>query len=549
MLYKNIKKFYTAIYLRLSREDGDKTESNSIRNQRELLSDFIKKQSDMEMVDEYIDDGYSGTNFDRPGFQRMIEDAKKGKVNCIIVKDLSRLGRNYIETGKYLEQVFPFMGIRFVSVTDHYDSAKESSDSDQFIIPFKNLINDAYCKDISTKIRSQLDVKRKKGQFIGSFAAYGYLKDPKNKNHLIIDEYAAEIVRMIFKLKLEGHNAEHIAMQLNEMGVLTPMDYKRKCGTNYYSGFRSSKNAKWSVTSVRRILKDQSYTGMMIQGKTRKINHKVNSIIPIEEENWICVANTHEAIIGERVFEDVQKLLKMDTRTSPKQENVYLFSGLLRCGDCGQNMVRRETSKKGKKYYYYHCTTYKNKCGCSSHLISEEKIKKIMLGLVQSQMGLLVEAKKILLEIDNLPLERFSVKILEKQLQELKDEINRYQNLKTKLYMDYTEQVVSKEEYKVLNERFSEKQHIAEEAFAELMKKKGNMANIKTELYPWMESFKQYGKIEGLDRKLLVSLVEEIVVYSKDKIKVVFKHQDEICMLMQAVEYKKQNIYGEVAKV
>lgn len=247
-MYFNQKSILAADYLRLSREDGDKLESDSIRNQRSLINDFVKQHKEIQLVEEYIDDGYSGTNFDRPAFQRMLEDVKRKKINCIIVKDLSRLGRNYIETGRYLEKIFPFMGVRFIAITDHYDSATGSDDADQIIVPFKNLINDAYCRDISIKIRSQLDVKRKNGQFIGNFAAYGYLKDPEDKNHLIVDEYAADIVRLIFNLKIDGYSSQRIAARLNEMGVLPPLEYKRSRGMNYNSGFRSGSDPKWAVT-------------------------------------------------------------------------------------------------------------------------------------------------------------------------------------------------------------------------------------------------------------------------------------------------------------
>ena len=197
MYLKSQNSFLAAVYLRLSKDDGDKMESDSIRNQRSLIRDFAKQHSDITLVKEYVDDGFSGTNFERPDFQKMMEDARNHKINCIIVKDLSRLGRNYIETGRYLEKIFPVLGIRFIAVNDHYDSADTTNDSDQIIVPFKNLVNDAYCRDISIKIRSQLDIKRKKGQFIGNYAGYGYFKDPEDKNHLVIDEYAAEIVRMM----------------------------------------------------------------------------------------------------------------------------------------------------------------------------------------------------------------------------------------------------------------------------------------------------------------------------------------------------------------
>ena len=224
MYLNNQNSYLTAQYLRLSQEDGDKEESNSIRNQRDLISDFAAQHNDIRIVDEYVDDGYSGANFERPAFQKMIEDIKKQKINCIIVKDLSRLGRNYIETGKYLEKIFPRLGVRFVSITDNYDSANEPGDLDQIIVPFKNLINDAYCRDISLKVRSQFEVKRKNGKYVGSFAMYGYCKDPVDKNHLIVDEYAAEIVQLIFNMKLDGYSPQHIADKLNEMHVLTPLE-------------------------------------------------------------------------------------------------------------------------------------------------------------------------------------------------------------------------------------------------------------------------------------------------------------------------------------
>lgn len=348
MYFQKNQKFLCGDYLRLSREDGDKLESDSIRNQRELIQDYHRKHPEIQVVEEYVDDGYSGTNFDRPAFSQMLEDAKKKKINCIIVKDLSRLGRNYIETGRYLEKIFPFMGIRFISINDHYDSADEDRDNDHIIIPFKNLINDAYCRDISIKIRSQLDVKRAHGKFIGSFAGYGYLKDPADKNHLIIDEYAAEIVKLVFNLKMDGMSSQHIAQRLDEMGVLPPMEYKRMCGMNFNSGFRAGADECWSAVSVNRILKNELYTGMMVQGKRKKINYKVKQSRDIAADDWVRVEGTHEAIIPKEMFEQVQGLLELDTRTAPEQDRVYLFSGFVRCGDCEQNMVKRCTSK-GKR--------------------------------------------------------------------------------------------------------------------------------------------------------------------------------------------------------
>ena len=535
-MYFNQKSILAADYLRLSREDGDKLESDSIRNQRSLITDFVKQHKEIQLVEEYIDDGYSGTNFDRPAFQRMLEDVKRKKINCIIVKDLSRLGRNYIETGRYLEKIFPYMGVRFIAITDHYDSAAESDDADQIIVPFKNLINDAYCRDISIKIRSQLDVKRKNGQFIGSFAAYGYLKDPEDKNHLIVDAYAADIVRLIFNLKIDGYSSQRIATRLNEMGVLPPLEYKRSRGMNYNSGFRSGSNPKWAVTSINRILTNELYIGTMVQGKNRKINYKVKKSSPIEKENWIRVENTHEAIIPEETFQYVQNLLELDTRIAPKKKSVYLFSGFLRCGDCGQNMVKRSTTKNGKKYCYYHCSTYKNKEGCSSHLISEQLVYDVVLDSVKKQIALLVEAEKIIRKNGMDTYKKVESRSLEKQLMALYEEVERYKDLKTRLYQDMVDGIVSREEYHEYNQRFTEKMQKAEKAKEESEKKMQELSAKEKRLHPWIEDFKKYKNIQSLDRKAVVTLIEQIVVYSKEQIEIQFKYNLLKILVMDQIQ-------------
>ena len=528
MYLKSQNSFLAAVYLRLSKDDGDKMESDSIRNQRSLIRDFAKQHSEITLVKEYVDDGFSGTNFERPDFQKMMEDARNHKINCIIVKDLSRLGRNYIETGRYLEKIFPVLGIRFIAVNDHYDSADTTNDSDQIIVPFKNLVNDAYCRDISIKIRSQLDIKRKKGLFIGNYAGYGYFKDPEDKNHLVIDEYAAEIVRMIFNMKIDGYSAKNIAARLNEMGVLIPAEYKRACGFNYSSGFMAGKKPKWDVSSVLRILKNELYTGTMVQGKTRKINYKVNVRQKIEPENWIRVEGTHEPIVSREIFECVQKLMELDTRTSPEEESIYVFSGLLRCGDCGQNMVRRTATKKGKKYYYYHCYTYKRKEGCSSHNISDIKLRKAVLEAIRSQVALIVKADAIIAQIENLPQQQFGVKILDTQMKALYKEIQKYEELKANLYQDMVDKIISREEYREIKQTFSKKIAAAKESLKGLEEKKKRMLSNEMRTQQWVTEFKEHGNIQSLDRKTVVMLIDRIVVYSADRIEIHFNYEDEI---------------------
>jgi DNA invertase Pin-like site-specific DNA recombinase len=537
-----------AEYLRLSREDGDKMESDSISNQRDLITEYLSKHNELKFVGEYVDDGYTGTSFERPAFNRLMEDVKAGKVNCIIVKDLSRFGRNYIETGRYLEKIFPFLGVRFISIIDNYDSTKDDSDADRIIIPFKNLINDSYCRDISMKIRSQLDVKRKNGKFIGSFATYGYCKDPKDNNHLIVDPFAGDMVQQIFRMKLSGYNSQRIAEVLNEMGVLPPAEYKRSKGLNYDCGFKGGENPGWSVMSINRILTNEIYTGTMVQGVTSKINYKIKQSRPVSKENWIRVENTHEALIEKSVFNEVQRLLLFDTRTAPEEAAVYLFSGLVVCGDCGQNMVRRRTTKKGKAYNYFHCSTYKSGNGCSSHLINTEKVEQIVLEAVQSQIALLVKAEAILKQIDRIPEEQSSIKVITGQIEELDSEIERYRNLKTQVYVDMLDEIITKEEFKEINEKFSKKLDAAKKQKCSLLEKKHRLLANKTHLKPWLDNFKKYRNIEKLERQVVVNLIEKIVVHDKDTVTIQFQHGDEMQEMFILSGILKER-YGEEQEV
>lgn len=549
MYLKSHNSFLAAIYLRLSSDDGDKAESDSIRNQRSLLQDFVSKHSELSLIEEYVDDGYSGANFERPAFQRMMENVRNHKINCIIVKDLSRLGRNYIETGRYLEKIFPVLGVRFIAVNDHYDSADTKNDADQIIVPFKNLINDAYCRDISMKIRSQLEIKRKKGEFTGSYASYGYAKDPIDKNHLVIDEYAAEIVRFIFNMKMDGYSADRIAMKLNEMGVLTPMEYKRSCGFNYTCGFRSYKDAKWCATSVLRILKNELYVGTMVQGKTRKINYKVKACMDVRPEDWVRVEGTHEPIVSREIFECVQNLMKLDTRTSPEEEMIYIFSGLLRCGDCGQNMVHRVVKKKGKQYRYYHCSTYKNKEGCTSHNISDAKLQKVVLEAIQKQIALLVQADAIMAQIENIPQQQFGVKLLDSQIRTLNAEVQKYKDLRNNLYQDMVDGIITREEYRDIKQTFTRKMERAEESIRELETKKRRLLSNEMRTQKWVEEFKNCRNIESLDRKVTVMLIKRIVIYSSDRIEIHFNHADEMAELISYAFASKDAMQGEVDAV
>ena len=362
------KHFYVAMYLRLSKDDNDivdvigkdgkvKSESNSIGNQRELIKSFVREQSDMELYDIYVDDGFSGSNFNRPEFKRMIADIEAGRVNCVIVKDLSRFGRDYIESGRYIQKIFPSIGVRFIALTDHFDSFSADSGESSIVLPVKNFINDSYCRDISTKVKSGLEVKRKNGECISPFAVYGYFKDEKDKNHLVVDRYAAENIRAIFKWKIEGLALSAIADKLNSLGILSPKEYKKSLGMKYNGGFSGAGTALWSSAAVKRILTNEVYLGHLIQGKTQKVNYKVKKNVERPREEWVRVENTHEAIISADDFEIVQNLLRSDSRVSPDMKSVGLFTGLLFCGDCKEQMIRRVNRYRDRTKIYYICST------------------------------------------------------------------------------------------------------------------------------------------------------------------------------------------------
>ena len=296
------KCYRAAIYVRLSKEDGDKVESDSIVNQKELIRQYIKDKPDIEVHSVRVDDGYSGANFDRPAFQQMLKDIRSGQIDCVIVKDLSRFARNFVEAGRFLDQEFPLYGVRFIAINDGYDSIQRKGGADDIVLPFKNLVNDAYCRDISVKIRSQLEVKRKKGDFIGSFAVYGYLKDPDDRHKLVIDEYAADVVRDIFKWKLEGLSQQRIAECLDDQGILSPMEYKRYCGMKYKSGFQVNPKAIWTAVAIGRILKNEFYVGTLVQGKRSTPNHKIKKLMQKPENEWVRIEHNHEPIIEREIF-------------------------------------------------------------------------------------------------------------------------------------------------------------------------------------------------------------------------------------------------------
>ena len=527
-----IKKIYhAAIYVRLSKEDGDvssaaKAESNSISNQKNLIHDFLKDKEDIEVVSERVDDGYSGSNFERPAFKLMLEDIKKGIVDCVIVKDLSRFGREYIDSGRYIERLFPALGVRFIAINDNYDSLNGKEQADEIIIPFKNLINDAYCRDISVKIRSHLEVKRKNGEFIGSFAPYGYQKSENDRNSLIIDPIAAGIVKDIFRMKLHGLSQDAIANRLNDMGILSPMEYKNAMGSNYQTSFKTSDKAVWSSVTVRRILENELYIGNLVQGRQTTPNHKVKKTVLKPEKDWVRIEKNHEAIISDRDFSIVQRLLGMDTRISPKQTEVYPLAGLIVCADCGAAMVRKNAYAGGKKYQYYVCSRNKETKECSNHRIPVDKLEDAVLQFLQVQISNILDLKQVMEKVSTIPFQELDIQELEKRIEQKEAEIGRCMELRNMLYEDMKDGIVSKEDYMELHEAYTQKRNSAEDAVRKMKQEIKDILASNTDKYKWLDYFAEHQDIDRLTRNVAVELIDRVKVIDKGSIEVIFSFGD-----------------------
>lgn len=530
-----INSYNACIYARLSRDDGDKLESDSIINQKALIRDFLSKHPEIHAVSEKTDDGYSGVNFDRPAFQEMMEDIRSGKINCVVVKDLSRFGRNYIEAGNYIERVFPFLGVRFIAINDNYDSL-DRNQSDSLIIPFKNLINDAYCKDISVKIRSQLEIKRKKGQFIGAFAAYGYLKDEEDHNKLVVDTYASEIVRAIFKWKIQGMSQGRIANKLNMQGVLCPMEYKLSLGMKVQTNFRVHKKALWSSKAVTRILTNEIYTGVLVQGKVGTPNYKIKKIMPRDEADWIRVEGVIPVIIDRDMFDSVQMILAKDIRIAPEEDVVYPLSGFVKCADCGQNMVRKSYNAGGKAYSYFICSTRKAGKGCSTHSISEEKLTDVVLQMVTKQIESVCEMEKMLDIVESLPEKQANVFNYDAQVVRLKEEIERNKSFKLKLYENLQEGLIGQDEYFLFKKSYAAKIAEAEVAIRAIEDEREQAVSRNRDSLSWMESFKKYRNITSVNRSMVVDLIRQVNVFEGARAEVVFRHADEAEKVVKMLE-------------
>ena len=508
-------------YIRLSREDGNKyEESNSLKNQREIIKQYLENVDDISIYDYYADDGKTGTNFDRPGFQRMIKDMYDNKINCVIVKDLSRFGRNYIEVGRYIDYIFPSMNIRFISINDNIDNVKNPDSISNVIVPFKNLMNDEYCRDIAKKIKKVKEVQRLNGELTSGLAPYGYLvKDKK----YIIDEEASAVVKKIFDLYLGGLSTSKIAYKLNDEKIDSPKVHLNKLKNKK----DINNNVYWCTSKVNKILKCRNYIGELIQGKTTTLSNKVKVSTKVDEDNWVVIKNHHEPIIDIDTFNKVQDKLN-ENKNGNFIRNSYpsIFKGYLKCYDCKKAMVKMTCNKYNDKIYFnYDCLTYRriSKNLCSTHLITYDKLKQVVLEQITNDIDYLVKFE----QNNNIEYSNSDDLIkIKKDIDNTTDEIKSINKMNNSLLHDLKDNLITIDDYKYYSASYDDKLSILNKKLNELKDQEFMYSQEERMIKDFILKFKKYIGIKELTEDIIKDLIEIIYIKKENKIEIKYLDQE-----------------------
>jgi site-specific DNA recombinase len=549
------KGWNVAKYLRLSRFDNDDEESYSVQNQRKLINSYIEEHEEFISSEEYIDDDCTGTNFNRKGFQRMMKAIREGRINCIIVKDLSRFGRNYIESGKLLEETLPSYGCRIISIIDDVDSEKDAEATMSLMVRIKNLIHDHNSLETSKKVRDVKNVLRREGKNLCP-APFGYRKDPEDKYKLVVDKEAAAVVKMIFDMYLKGMGVIRIAQKLNELGIATRQDYL-KTGTVYKNSRYEYGSKGWRPKGVREMLCNMTYMGALDQLRSTTQNYKNREPIWLDEKNHIIVYDTHEPIISREIFERVREQMRERcTGTSKYQDILYPFSGLLKCADCGSSMKRNPTFMKGKAYVYYKCKSYVHQGAviCSrSHSIREDVLIDIVLRIINAHMQTLVDVKRAINIInqqkDKQPLS-FDYGRLIRDKQRQKEELL---TMKTNAHMRYfgfisgeEDIVLKKEDLVAMINSMDERIAVLNDQITALETEKKAEDDIRRNEVTWLDKVLKYGHVKELTREITTELIDYIYISADKQVRIEFKYMDEFERLAQYIERYAPEYYAEV---
>ena len=536
-----VANWLVGIYTRRSFDDSEDKESNTIINQKEMINSYISKEDNMTIVDYYIDDGYTGTDFNRPAFQEMMRDIVDGRINTIIVKDLSRLGRNYVEVGKYIEEIFPIYNIRIIAINDNVDSFKKPESINDLIVPIKNLINESYARDISKKVTSAYFTMASNGKFVAGTSPYGYTLDENDKHHLVIDEEESEIVELIFDMASKGDGRVKITKYLNDHNILCRKEIQRR---NKYklslNPLEETTKYKWSTSTIGRMLMSEVYIGNLTQLKTKRESFKNHKVLNVAREDWIRCENTHEAIISKEQFDKVQELIKTNTKNKVNyEEKTYsIYNGILKCADCGRAMYKQEDYRENRQLSNYLCNTYLyiSKSSCSSHKIKTEDLNNMVLEAIQLQVKLVIELdrslKKLYLRNNRETVEseyKNNVRVAELKIENLN-------NKKMSLYEDWKFEIIDKNEYlKQSNNIENEIELIQEKLELYIQTYRENIRRIKRNDY-WINHYKRNRKISSVTKEVLKELIDVIYVTADGSLDIRFKYKNEYNELLTYLE-------------
>ena len=545
---KPVDKVYRAgLYARISVETERKREADTIGNQLQLLKDYVSEHSDLTVFDIYSDDDISGTDFIRPEFSRMMNDLRDGKIDCIIVKDLSRLGRNYLESGEYIEMVFPFFRCRFISVTDRFDTKYQQAD---ISVQLKNMANEMYAKDISRKICSTMRTIQDQGKFAGSRAPYGYRLDPADKHHLIIDEETAPIVKQLFELLAEGNTVHFVATTMNANGIPSPgrLLYERGiASTDHF------KNSKWYMQTVRRILQDEIYLGWMVSGKFRSTYHSTGKkgSQPVPREEWIVTKGTHEPIVTEELFNKVQEyFVRMKEEHgqtavyNSKSKKASIFKGHLRCGECGQAMFLRNKHSHGKVTAWYYCALHENYNAsyCVKKAVKKQDVEDIALKLIRTQIKLFTDAREMIIALNKKESSKTKHRIYSDQIRNVKKQIEKYMSLKASLYEDFANGVLSQSDYISMGQEYAQKADELRIFLAELEKEAQKYSQTYAMNGSWAQIIEQYQNAETLTEEMIDAFIDEMILYNNGHVEVKFRFKDELDEVIHLAAIRQREV-------
>lgn len=548
VLIKPVDKVYRAgLYARISVETERKREADTIGNQLQLLKDYVSEHSDLTVFDIYSDDDISGTDFIRPEFSRMMNDLRDGKIDCIIVKDLSRLGRNYLESGEYIEMVFPFFRCRFISVTDRFDTKYQQAD---ISVQLKNMANEMYAKDISRKICSTMRTIQDQGKFAGSRAPYGYRLDPADKHHLIIDEETAPIIKQLFELLAEGNTVHYVATTMNARGIPSPgrLLYERGIATTDHF-----KNSKWYMQTVRRILQDEIYLGWMVSGKFRSTYHSTGKkgSQPVPREEWIITKGTHEPIVTEELFNKVQEyFVRMKKEHgqaavyNSKSKKASIFKGHLRCGECGQAMFLRNKHSHGKVSAWYYCALHENynSSYCVKKAVKKQDVEDIALKLIRTQIKLFTDSREMIIALNKKESSKTKHRIYSDQIRNVKKQIEKYMSLKASLYEDFANGVLSQSDYISMGQEYAQKADELRIFLAELEKEAQKYSQTYAMNGSWAQIIEQYQNADTLTEEMIDAFIDEMILYNNGHVEVKFRFKDELDEVIHLAAIRQREV-------